>query len=134
MYVLAAVIVADAQADEVRAASRELLLGRQRRLHWRDESGRRRGQIAAAVGDMGGAGVVVIASGMGHRQQERARRKCMERLLAELVRRDVARVVFERRREKLDARDRAMVGALRRHALPTAMGVNWERLEREPLL
>ncbi len=38
LYVLAAVIVADAEADGHREALRELLYRRQLRLHWRDES------------------------------------------------------------------------------------------------
>jgi hypothetical protein len=39
LYVLAAVIVADAQADRHREALRALLHRGQQRLHWRDESG-----------------------------------------------------------------------------------------------
>ena len=135
LYVLAAVVVADAQADRHREALRALLYRGQRRLHWRDESSKRRSLLVSAAGQLPHTGVVVIASGVMPRRQERARRKCIERLLAELARRGVASVVFERRHEELDARDRAMVGALRRRrSVPAWLRVSWVAAADEPLL
>jgi hypothetical protein len=49
LYVLAAVLVADAHADRHREELRELLYRQQLRLHWRDESSRRREQLTDAV-------------------------------------------------------------------------------------
>jgi hypothetical protein len=135
LYILAAVIVADQDADQHRAALRELLYRRQARLHWRDESSRRRRQLVAAVSGLDLAGVVVIAAGMTPARQERARRKCIDRLLTELVSRGIASVVFERRHRELDARDRGMVTALRRQkALPAAFAAAWQSPADEPLL
>jgi hypothetical protein len=135
LYVLAAVIVADAQADRHREALRAMLRHGQRRLHWRDESGKRRGLLASTVGLLPHSGTVMIATGVTPRRQERARRKCIERLLAELAGRGVASVVFERRHEELDARDRAMVAALRRqHSVPAWLHTSWVPAADDPLL
>ncbi|HUZ53887.1 MAG TPA: hypothetical protein VMU94_15360 [Streptosporangiaceae bacterium] len=135
LYVLAAVIVADLDADRHREALRALLYRGQERLHWRDESHRRRGQLIEAVCGLGNTGAVVIATGMAPNRQERARRKCIERLLAELAGREIASVVFERRHHALDARDRAMIAALRRQqALPATFRAAWQPPAGEPLL
>jgi predicted nicotinamide N-methyase len=78
---------------------------------------------------------VVIATGVAPRRQERARRECIERLLAELASRRVPNVVFERRHAELDARDRAMVAALRRQrSVPPWLHVSWVAAADEPLL
>jgi hypothetical protein len=44
-------------------------------------------------------------------------------------------VVFERRHEELDARDRTLIAALQRqHTLPTALHVSWQPATSDPLL
>jgi ribosomal protein S12 len=135
LYVLAAVIVADGQADWYREALLALLHRGQRRLHWRDESAKRRALLVSAVRHLPHTGAVVIATGVTPRRQERARRKCMERLLTELANRRIAAVVFERRHEELDAHDRAMLAALRRRrSVPAWLRVSWVAAADEPLL
>jgi DNA-binding GntR family transcriptional regulator len=126
LYVLAAVIVADNDTEHQCQALRALLHRGQRRLHWRDESPQRRSQIIDVVRQLPHTGAVVIAIGMAPKRQERARRKCIERMLAELTGRGIASVVFERRHEELDARDRALVTALKRQ--------RWQPAADEPLL
>jgi hypothetical protein len=49
LYLLAAVIVADADADRHRQSLRALLYRGQLRLHWRDESAKRRRQLISAL-------------------------------------------------------------------------------------
>jgi hypothetical protein len=135
LYVLAAVIVADAPADRHREALRALLHRGQQRLHWRDENSKRRALLVSAVRQLPRTGAVVIATGVAPRRQERARRKCIERLLTELASRRVPTVVFERRHAELDARDRAMVAALRRQqSVPAWLRVSWVAATDEPLL
>jgi len=135
LYVLAAVIVADADADRHRQALRALLYRGQLRLHWRDEGSQRRGDLIAAVCGLRHTGAVVIAAGMAPGRQERARRKCIERLLRELASRGIAEVTFERRHEDLDARDRVMVAALQRQqSIPAALRASWQPAASEPLL
>jgi hypothetical protein len=135
LYVLAAVIVADGQADRHREVLQALLHRGQRRLHWRDESAKRRALLVSAVRQLPHTGAVVIATGVTSRRQERARRKCIERLLAELARRGVGAMVFERRHAELDARDRAMVAALQQQrSVPAWLRVSWVAAADEPLL
>jgi hypothetical protein len=135
LYLLAAVIVADADASDYRAALRALLYRRQIQLHWRNESAKRRSQLIAAVCELRHSGAIVIATGVPGSRQERARRKCIDRLLRELVSRSIARVVFERRHPDLDARDRAMIAALQRQkSLPAALRATWQPATDEPLL
>ena len=134
-YLLASVIVADQQADRHREALLRLLHRTQRRLHWRDESSKRRALLVSAVRQLPCTGAVVTATGVTPRRQERARRKCIERLLAELADQGITAVVFERRHEELDARDRAMVAALRRQrSVPAWLRVSWVAAADEPLL
>lgn len=135
LYLLAAVIVADHHADHHRAALRALLYRGQLRLHWRDESSRRRAELIAAVSTLPHTGAIVIATGTQPRRQERARRKCIERLVTELASRGINTAVFERRHPDLDARDRTMIASLRRQqALPSAFRATWLPASAEPLL
>jgi hypothetical protein len=135
LYVLAAVIVADAHADRHQEVLLALLHRGQWRLHWRDESSKRRSLLVSAVRQLPHTGAVVIATGVAPRRQERARRKCIERLLAELANQRIAAVVFERRHEELDAHDRAMVAALRRQrSVPAWLRVSWVAAADQPLL
>jgi hypothetical protein len=112
-----------------------LLYRGQLRLHWRDESARRRSELISALCHLRHTGAVVVATGVGPRRQERARRKCIERLLAELATRGIANIVFERRHDELDARDRSLVAALKRQrSLPAAVRASWQAAADEPLL
>ncbi|WP_449064304.1 hypothetical protein [Planomonospora algeriensis] len=135
LYLMAAVLVPSACAEDYRAVLRGLLLRNQRRLHWRDEKDKRRVQLVEAIGALRPCGIVIIGTGLDRGRQERARRKCMERLLWELGRRHVGDVVFERRHSELDVRDRDMVEALRgRHAMAPRLRASWEAPDEEPLL
>ncbi|GAA1707218.1 hypothetical protein GCM10009734_07480 [Nonomuraea bangladeshensis] len=89
LYVLAAVIVPCEYADQHRAALRALLLGKQPRLHWRDERPKRRLEITHAVAALRPNTVIVIGTHLMPAKQRRARRKCLERLLWHLACRDV---------------------------------------------
>ncbi|MFT4187772.1 MAG: hypothetical protein QM621_04250 [Aeromicrobium sp.] len=76
--------------------------------------------------------VVTPADG---KRQERARRKCLERLLRELNHRGVTHAWIESRPGHLDAEDRAMVAALiGAHVIPTSFRVGFIRPLDEPML
>jgi len=135
LYLLAAVIVADADAHSHRQALTALLLRHQARLHWRDEGSMRREQLTDAICELRYTGIIVIATGMTSARQERARRKCIERLVIELARRGIANAVFERRHDELDAGDRTLITALRRqHSIPPSFRATWNPAVSEPLL
>ncbi|MDX6295712.1 MAG: hypothetical protein QOH50_4787 [Kribbellaceae bacterium] len=84
VYTLAAVVADSANCDDIRDRLRALTLSRGGRLHWVDESSKRRDVIAAAIADIDLAAIVTIGSPMDKTKQERARRCCLERLLYEL--------------------------------------------------
>jgi len=135
LYVLAAVIVADNDFEDVRRALLDLRQRRQDRLHWREESSKRRTVLVSRMRELPHSGVVVIGSGMEPGRQERARRLCIERLLTEMTSQGIMTVVFERRQPGLDARDRVMVAALqRRHSVPAGLRASWQPAGSEPLL
>jgi hypothetical protein len=135
LYLMAAVLVSPAQAEPCRAVLRSFLLGRQKRLHWRDERDKRRACLVEAVAALHPSGIVVIGVGLDARRQERARRKCMERLLWELGNHHVVDVVFERRHSELDLRDQELVAVLQgRHSMPPRLQLSWRDPESEPLL
>src|SRR5690349_17402803 len=84
MYLLAATYGDPLGCEPTRDALRGLLLGKAKRLHWRDEDAARQRKIAAAVAGCDVLCTVVVATPLDEKKQERARRKCMERLFFEL--------------------------------------------------
>lgn len=112
LYVLAAVVVPDARADDVRAALRDAVSRGLRRYHWRRESPASRAAMCAVIRRLA-LDAVVVTGPVDAARQERARRRCLTRLLWELDSRDVARVVFETRQDR-DALDAEIVRLSRR--------------------
>lgn len=135
-YILASVVSDPNRCGPVRDALRALLQGRQRRLHWRDETAPRRTKIAAAISAMGVTAVVVVGVPMANRRQERARRICMETLLPTLERDyRVSRVLMEARTQNLIRKDREQVANLVGKKLITpALRVGSARPLEEPML
>jgi len=135
LYVLAAVLVADRQAEERRAGLRGLLAGRQLRLHWREESAARREQLARAAAGLCQSGVIVCGTGMTAGGQARARAKRLQRLLWELSARGVDRVVLETAGPHADRADLRMIDALRvQSAVRAVLRVEHGDPLAEPLL
>ncbi len=135
-YILASVVCDPSGCDPVRQALRALLQGRQRRLHWRDETGPRRTKIAATISAVDMAAVVVVGAPMANRRQERARRLCMETLLPTLEQDyGVSRVFLEARTQTLIRKDREHVANLVGKRLITpALRVDSARPLEEPML
>jgi hypothetical protein len=135
LYLMAAVLVHNNRAEDHRAVLRGFLRKQQQRLHWRDENDRRRAALIATVADLRPRGVVVVGAGLKPRHQERARRKCIERLLWNLSARGVSEAVFERRHQELDRQDLQMINVLRiQRALPARLRVSWKHPADEALL
>jgi hypothetical protein len=59
-YIVGAVIREAALAPQARDAMRNLLLAKDGKLHWRDESRRRQEQIARAIADLNVEHLVVV--------------------------------------------------------------------------
>lgn len=127
VYALAAVLVATREANSVREAMMGLRHGRSRVIHWRVERAERRKLIAAAIADLPVVGVLAVCLHRAEIKSERARRRCLVRLLAELDARGADCVVFESRRQRQDEADRAVLTGLRKAgAVSTSMVVRWE--------
>lgn len=74
------------------------------KLHWRDMSRKRQRDSLIALAEIERIDVVVVASPLAGRKQERARRKCLEALLPDLEGRGVECLVLESRKAA-DKRD-----------------------------
>lgn len=118
--ILAAAVCEPADEEDLRLAMRKLLLPGQRKVHWRDESDRRREAIAKAIAVTTITNLIVVRAGQIPVRPERRRRLTMERLIHELVQRGVDNVTMESRGKADDARDRALLDSLRAKKLITA--------------
>lgn len=76
-----------------------------RKLHWREMSRDKQRESLRALSSIERADIVVIASPLPGRKQERARRKCLEALLPTLEQRGIERLVLESRRPGSDKLD-----------------------------
>jgi hypothetical protein len=135
VYTLAAVVADSANCDDIRDRLRALTLSRGGRLHWVDESSKRRDVIAAAIAGIDLAAIVTIGSPMDKTKQERARRCCLERLLYELGLLGVSDVWLESRSATPDRRDLKLVDSARDKGLiPTNLKVDFARPRMESML
>lgn len=134
-YMVAAAIADVAQIESHRDAVRAIAPSSRRRIHWREEDDKDRLRIAEGLGQLDLAHTVVVASPIDPRKQERARRKCFERLLPELAAIGVTHAWLETRTAVLNGRDRAMVAAMRGSgSLTGSLRVEFGDPEIEPLL
>lgn len=134
-YTMAAVVADTAAVHDIRTGLRGLTLKRGGRLHWVDESVKRRDDIAAAVAAIDLAAIVTVGSPVHRSKQERARRYCLERLSYELGRLGVSQIWLESRGATPDRRDLALVDYARDKGLiPPGLKVGFARPRDEPML
>jgi hypothetical protein len=134
-YTMAATVADPATCEDLRDQLRALTVGRSGRLHWANESGKRRDAIAALISGVDLAAVVVVGSPLVGSKQERARRCCLERLLHELGVFGVGDVWLESRSTAPDRRDIRLVDSARRKGLvPSSLQVGFARPKEEPML
>ena len=136
LYILAAVVATPAACDDIRQMLRDLRFKNKPRLHWYEEDDARRHKIAVAIAACDATSLVVIASPMARNGQERARRKCIERLLWQLYEmHQVGHVKFESRTQSQDRSDRHMVAAMRgSRTISSSIRIDFERPVAEPML
>lgn len=133
-YLLTAVLVHAHDAESVRSSVRGLLLPSQCRLHWHEESGRRRRLLSAAVANLPLRAVVVARCGPATEPDERRRRKRLETLADVLERRGCRSLVLESRGPRADRRDRDMLDALRSRRIVSALRLSHQAAGSDPLL
>lgn len=114
MYLLGAVIANDHRCEELRTQLQTLpRTPGPKPLHWQAEDTSRRRKVMAAIETVDVHHVVVIAAPADLQKQERARAKCLERLLFELDHRGVTQLNLEARTRSLNERDLRLVDRLR---------------------
>lgn len=111
-YILAAAVCADEDLEETRAVMGDLKINAPK-VHWRDESDRRRDEIVKTICASPVQHLVVVRDGRQGEKPERRRRHCMEVLVSTLDELDVHSATFESRGPADDNRDRKMLDALR---------------------
>lgn len=119
-YLLAAAVCAARDIGQTRLTMECLRLRGQTKVHWRDESDKRRREITTAVGALSLQHLVIVRDGRAHESGERQRRFCLERMLFELDQLQVHTATFESRGSADDRRDRAMLDALRARKVVTS--------------
>ncbi|MER7015970.1 hypothetical protein ABT324_31445 [Saccharopolyspora sp. NPDC000359] len=116
-YVLASVIVDTQEAEE----AREVLLGlrgKHRKLHWYEMEPDEQHRTIKHLADLDGLHVVVTGAPVPRQKQERARAKCLARLIHELHGFGVDLLVLEARSAELNRRDVSTAATARRSFLP----------------
>jgi hypothetical protein len=124
-YILAATVCQTADLSILRQEVAGLRLKGQQKVHWRDESDKRRRQIAEFIALLPLEHIVIVRNGHPDDRPERRRRQAMERLMHELDQTGIRDVTFESRDDRNDSRDRYMLDALRaRKAISLDLRVN----------
>lgn len=136
LYLLAAAVMETSDdLDTTRQRLRVMARRTRGRTHWNSEEEGDRLRLSQLIGDLPLTNIVVAASRIDPRRQERARRKCMQQLLHRLASDDVSQVWFESRDEIGNSRDLAMVANLRTtDALPSTLRIDHAKPLAEPLL
>jgi hypothetical protein len=135
-YVFGAVITDGVDVEErARERLRKLLLPGQRKLHWRDESDKRKDKFIATLPELGLTGIVVTRVGPLDERIERRRRKCFEHFALALIRHNVWYLCLESRDPAGDVRDLAMANALRAsQVIPAGFRLEHAAGSSDPLL
>jgi hypothetical protein len=105
-YVLAAAVFDPVSHDLARTAMCEIRGTRNtNKRHWYEMDAQQRSEAAKIVAGLNGIHVVTIGTPVPHKRQERARAKCLQRLVLELYDLGVTELLIESRNRRLDQRD-----------------------------
>ena len=107
LYVVAAVVVIE-DLEAARRVARSLLVRRQPKFHWRNESEERRRRMLDAMRELGIDGRVYVREPIAPRRQVGARALCVNALLWDLAGRR-RRIDFESRQALTNAVDRSTI-------------------------
>jgi hypothetical protein len=132
-YVIAALVVAEADAAELRQVMAPLA-HRPKGFHWTEANKKRRWDAVTTVASAPALHVVTVAAPLDHSRQERARRACLERLLFELEVAGVRDVWLERRTPSLNRKDQQAVGGFLARRIIRDIRVRHANPATEPLL
>lgn len=134
LYVVAAVVVVE-DTDAARRAARSVLLGRQPRFHWRNESEARRLNMLECIRGLGIEARVYVRAPIAPRRQAGARALCMNALIWDLWQAGVDSLVLESRQAHGDAADRrTILDAQRARRASPNLTYRFARAMDEPIL
>lgn len=129
-YVLAAAIVDDDQADVLRHMLRSLIPRRAARFHWHEVPAANRLEMCHVLASTGLRHVVVVATPLDPKRQERV---CLSATSRELNDQGVYRLQLETRRQR-DAKDRRFLLGEQRANRLLALQYRFGHPNQEPLL
>lgn len=133
-YVLASAIAKAGDCRHIRQHLRNLVRSSWDRLHWHEEEKQDRDNICETISKLP-VDHLAVTSISDQKRQERARRKCLERLLFELHGRGVSQVWLESRQTALNRKDQQMVSTLVINGtIPRSFEVNMAKPLDEPML
>lgn len=131
--VLAAALVDDDDADDVRGALKRLRYRKNPTIHWYDEHPDRRSKIAAAVAELPLTAVVAL-NFYPFRGDERARRHCLRELTRRFSSTGTESLLIASRTTHLDKADERFLVTMRRQVPDRLPEARWQRYPDEPLL
>jgi hypothetical protein len=133
LYIFATVRLSSG-LPQARQALRSLVPRRAGRFHWRNEIDGSRRRLLGLASALDVTAVVYVCHGV--QKSERARARCFERMLWELMQRERdAELVFESRQERNDRRDRrSILRAQHTGMASSTLRYTFERPIVEPLL
>lgn len=136
-YVMAAACFEPGVCDQAREAVTELRSGHGVvKAHWTEMTRAYREQAAKALAAVEGIHIVTVGSPVPRRRQERARARCLERLIIELHGFGITSLVIEAREPQLNRRDIETVKGARYRLLPKGSNFRVDHVlgPAEPLL
>ena len=133
-YLVCAALFEEDECDRAREGLRPLLLPGQIKLHWTDESHRRRRAIVEHILALGPMSIVVSHLDARRNKVERYRRKTLESVYHHLITHEVFDLTLECRSDSQDKSDRAHIVALQSQGLDRRLRIDHRRGGDEPLL
>lgn len=129
-----AAIIDTEHLDAVRDALVQLRLPGQIKLHWTDESSKRRQRIIDTVCALDSMQAIITHRSEPSRKTERYRRKCLEQLYFELSEMGVQNITLESRQVAQNRRDVAHIVALQGQGQHPELRLRHKRGGDDPLL
>ena len=134
LYLVAAAVIVPGDLDSARDSVRNVLLPRQPRFHWRDESEPQRDRMLKIIEGVAPRGLIYSCR-PAPRRQDRARSLCLASMLWDFRQIGVTEVVFESRESHNDRKDARTIGhAQRAQRGPDGLSYSFLRPLDEPLL
>ncbi|NEG89198.1 hypothetical protein [Bifidobacterium aerophilum] len=132
-YLMGASLI-EGNLDSIRSELMRLKPAGAKKLHWHDMTPRFKNEVIKSLEGMESLHIIVVGERMTHMKDERARRKCLERLLPILEGYGIEQLVLEARTDVLNKADNAHRMQLERMGVVSRIRITHMRGDAEPLL